>query len=82
MSSEERKCTKCGGMMEDGFLYNNDSRDSGFTWQDRVGWMAGGDFQNKEVGMWPLKISVPTNQRRQLTASRCTSCGLVEFYAR
>jgi predicted nucleic-acid-binding Zn-ribbon protein len=83
MSTEERKCLKCGGLMEDGFLWSNNSvGDHCITSVERCGWMAGADFQNEEVGIWPLKISVTANQRRELTASRCTSCGLVEFYAR
>jgi hypothetical protein len=83
MSGEERKCTKCGGLMEDGFLYSYDSVGEGaVTVPVRTGWMAGDEFQTQQVGVLILKRDVVINQRRNMTASRCTSCGLVELYAR
>jgi hypothetical protein len=70
--------------MEDGFLCSDNSiGDVGqVTRVERCGWMAGDDFQTEKAGVWPLKVAVLTNKRRTLTASRCTSCGLLELYAR
>ena len=83
MSTEDLKCTKFCGPTEDGFVWSTNSvGEMGATHVERCGWMAGGDLEYKKVGVWPLKIDVPTNERRTLTASRCTACGLVEFYAR
>src|SRR5215218_7841468 len=82
MSPEDRKCPKCGGPTEAGFVWaTNSVGEVGATRVERCGWMAGGDLEYKKVGVWPLKVEVPTNERRPLTASRCTACGLVEFYA-
>jgi predicted nucleic-acid-binding Zn-ribbon protein len=82
MSTGDRKCPRCGGAMEDGFLCSDNSvgEFGQITRVERCGWMAGDDFQSKKVG-W-LKVDVLTNQRRTLTASRCMSCGLTELYAR
>jgi hypothetical protein len=44
--------------------------------------MAGDDLQRVKKGRGPFAVVVTTNQRRTLTASRCTLCGLVELYAR
>ena len=86
MSNEERKCTKCGGLMEDGLLYSMDFVSVGEQFSERVertGWMAGDEIKTGQVGFWPFKRerSVVANPHK-LTASRCTSCGLVELYAR
>ena len=83
MSTEDRKCLRCGGVMEDGFLWSQSFiGEHAMTRLDRCGWMAGQDLEYEKVGIWPLKVSVPANQRRTVTASRCTSCGVVELYAR
>ena len=83
MSSELRKCAKCGGDLEDGFLWSQDSiGEHAIAQVARGGWMAGADFEHEKVGTWPLRVEVPANRRRTLTASRCVSCGLVELYAR
>jgi hypothetical protein len=83
MSTEDRKCLRCGGPTEDGFLWSNNSvGEYHMATAERCGWMAGDDLQHEKAGVWFLKIDVPTNPRRRLTAARCTSCGLVELYAR
>jgi hypothetical protein len=83
MSTEDRKCLRCGGSMEDGFLWaNNSVGEHAMSYEERCGWMAGSDWEHKKVGIWPLKVDVATNQRRTLAASRCTSCGMVELYAK
>ena len=83
MSTEDRKCLRCGGPMEDGFLCaDNSVGEYAMNRVERCGWMAGSNLECEKVGVWPLKVEVPANPRRTLTASRCTSCGLVELYAR
>jgi hypothetical protein len=85
MNTGDRKCLRCGGAMEDGFLcsVNSLGEYGQVTRVERCGWMAGDDFQYKSVTVfWPIKTEVPTNERRTLTASRCVSCGLTELYAR
>jgi hypothetical protein len=83
MSNEERKCVRCGGAMENGFLCSDNSiGDHAITRVERSGWMAGDGFQFEKVGVWILKTSVVSNLRRSLTASRCTSCGVLELFAR
>ena len=83
MGTEERKCLRCGGPMEDGFLWTDNSvGEHAVTRVERCGWMAGAGLRYEKVGMWPMRIEVPANERRSLTASRCTLCGLVELFAR
>jgi hypothetical protein len=80
-----RRCTKCGGgPVEDGFLYSIDSvGEQAHTTFERIGWMAGNKFERRTVGkfLWVIPVTSNTNPRREMTASRCASCGLVELYA-
>jgi hypothetical protein len=78
MSSEERKCTKCGGLMEGGFLHDKGRVGETFvTGPEQIGWMAGDDLQYR-TGWFGNTV---TNQHHKVTASRCTSCGFLEMYA-
>src|SRR5262245_29183013 len=72
---ESRRCAKCGGPLEAGFLYGIDSvGETAQTRIERVGWMAGDEIQKREERvLWVIKVPVETNPRRQLTASRCAS---------
>jgi hypothetical protein len=81
---ELRRCPKCGGLMETGFLYSIDSVGEMVTKTcERIGWMAGNAFETStEKVLWVLPVITQTNPRREMTASRCPSCALVELYAR
>jgi hypothetical protein len=79
------RCTKCGGPVEDGFLYSIDSvGEHARTTFERIGWMAGSQLQERTVTkiFWVIPVTTVNNPRHEMTASRCASCGLVELYAR
>lgn len=67
-----KPCLRCGRTMEEGFLV--DTADSGSS---KVGaWHRGRPDQR----WWGLKVR--KSERLTVTSWRCTSCGLLESYAK
>ncbi len=67
-----KSCPKCGRTMEEGFLV--DSADAGVS--AVAGWHRG----QPQKKWWGLKTTKA--DRIEITSWRCTSCGLLENYAR
>jgi len=69
--------------MEDGLLWSENSiGEHAMSKTERCGWMAGAEMEYKQIGAWIFKTHIAANPRRTLSASRCTSCGLVDLYAK
>jgi hypothetical protein len=67
--------------MEEGFLYNIDSRGTtAIETFGQVGWMSGNQLKHEHPHAWIFKGRI-VNQRRNITAWRCPSCGAVELTA-
>ena len=82
VSDEERKCARCGGQMEEGFLYNLDTVGDHppVTTFAQVGWMAGNELNRQHPDAWIFKGGI-VNTRRKIIAWRCTACAVVELAA-
>jgi hypothetical protein len=68
--------------MEEGFLYNIDTVGDTHAIQtfEQVGWMSGNELNREHPEAWVIKGGI-VNQRRKISAWRCTSCAVVELTA-
>ena len=67
MTSRSTECQKCGGKVEEGFLYGGGSR--------IAEWVAG----KPEYSFFSIKFV--DKVRRKPKTYRCTNCGYLEWYA-
>jgi hypothetical protein len=65
--------------MEEGFLYNIDSRgETAVEFFEQVGWMSGDKLKREHPDAWIFKGRI-VNQRLKIIAWRCPSCAVVEL---
>jgi predicted nucleic-acid-binding Zn-ribbon protein len=70
--SDEVKCPKCNGLMEEGFLL--DRGPEHFLFQSN--WVEG----KAEKSFW-TGLNIKNRKQREIILFRCSVCGFLEFYA-
>jgi len=72
MIRESRRCAKCDGKMEDGFLL--DSTDASRV---QTKWVQGAPEESR----WGMGVKLKGRLQLPIATFRCTKCGFLESYA-
>ena len=72
MIRESRRCAKCDGKMEEGFLLDN--TDAGRV---QTKWVQGAPEESR----WGIGVKLKARLQLPISTFRCTKCGYLESYA-
>lgn len=79
MDQETKTCTKCGGVLQPGFLMDKTQLTAKYLVGDQVEWIRG---EPGEKSFWRgSRIYVEDKERRKVTCYCCDKCGFLEMYA-